>query len=726
MNNKKAQVAIFMIIGLLILIVGLAIFYFHHQSVIEIVPQVYIKGEKIPVEFEPIKKYVDDCVYKVSREGLRLAGEHGGYISMVDPEINKASFKIVLEATESDAVMFSPGANLAIPYWWYLSSPNNCIGECRYASKRPDLRGTENSIEKQLERYVEKNLKRCLNDFEAFKSQGFDVEEAGDIDVNVVIAQSDVSVLVDYPIEVAKGSKSKITKYYALLPVNLQKIYELATKITNLEMQYRFLEKAVINLIASFAFIEEEKLPPVTDTGFTYGTTLRWSQSDVKNKVIEILNSYIGLFQMDATLNYNRNFFADMLEQRLYDAFIIPNCKDNVCKSADDIEDKYNDLSVSFSYLDFWPIYFDLNCNGEICEPESVNNPLLDSISLQIGIQRYNFMYDISYPVLIEIKEPNAFNGQGYDFRFFLEANLRNNEALPFNFTPLQAAGTVAQRTYLCDYGQRQSGDIAIEVIDSIEKKPTGDVKITYSVSGEGCYMGSTNESGILTTKFPTGTIGGLLSFAKEGYLSKSMLFDAGAEKKSISVQLDPLFEKNVVIRKKNLVKTGGKWKFVDKAVDLYDEEQAILTLVRKSPLEEQEYSAATEFTGSQAEPSKIEIAPGDYEATINVLLYKDLVIPEKKVHKDGGLFGEDIDYTLPGQRFSNESPYLSGGLKLDISISPADLQKYNTIVFYAVGQDLPSVPEQERDIYDLEQIGKYEKYAEVYATLLEPTFENR
>ncbi|MBL7055215.1 hypothetical protein ISS05_05660 [Candidatus Woesearchaeota archaeon] len=710
MSNKKAQVTIFAIIGAIILFGGGLFFYSQSRAAEGIVPDVYTKGEKIPAEFDAIKKYVDDCAYKASVDGLKLAGEHGGYISMVDPEISTASFKIVPEATESDAVIFSSGSSLAIPYWWHLQSVNNCEGKCMYSSERPELRESENSIEKQLERYVKRNMKICVNNFEAFTEQGYKVEELGDIKVDVVIAARDVSVLVDYPIEADKGSKVKITKYYANVPINLERVYNLATKVTNLEEEHRFLENAVINLIASFASVDKEKLPPVTDMRFSYGSTLRWSKSDVRKKIKGILNSYIGLFQVDGTHNFERNLFGNLLKQRLYDAFIVPV-----------VEEKYNDLAVEFSYLDFWPIYFDLNCDGDICEPESANSPFLNFI----GIQRYNFLYDVSYPVLIEIKEPNALNGQGYNFRFFLEGNLRNNEPLPVEFNPLQAA-EINQRTYLCDYEQRQSEDITINVLDRVSKKPSGDVKVTYGVAGESCYIGSTDENGILMAKFPSGAVGGVVSLLKEDYLTKSKLFDAGAEKKSLDVELEPIIEKNVVIKKKKLVKDDGRWEFVDGTFELDEEEQAILTLIRSSSLEEQEYSTVAEFTGKQSEPSKLNIAPGKYEAAVTLMLYKDLVVPKKKVHKDGGWFSDDIDYTLPEVSFSKESPFLSGGLNLNITISSKELEEYNTIVFYAIGQDLESVSEQKRDITDLEQMSKYEKYSNVYAALLGPTFENR
>ncbi len=708
--NKKSQATIFIIIGMILLIAAIIFFSYQDQTNRQIIPGVYLKGEQIPLEFDPIKSYVDNCVYKVGVDGLKLAGQHGGYISMLDPEINTGSFKIIPEATESDAVIFSSGTNLAVPYWWYLKSANDCTGECRYSSKRPDLRDSDNSIEKQLERYVKKNIKECLNNFEDFKKQGFDIEEQGDIEVDVVVAEKDIAVLVDYPVKASKESSSEITKYYALIPINMERIYNLATKITNLQKEYRFLENAIINLIASFASVDEEKLPPLTDMRFTYGSSLRWSKADVKENVIGILTSYIDLFQVDGTYNYDRNLFGDLLKQRLYDAFIVPV-----------VEEKYSELAVDFSYLDFWPVYFDLNCNGDICEPESANSPFLSII----GIQRYNFMYDVSYPVLVEIKEPGALNGNGYDFKFFLESNLRNNEPLPVDFRPLQAAA-VTHGTYLCDHEQRQSGDVTIKSLSKASKQPLDGVKVTYSVAGESCYIGNTNEDGILIDKFPTGAAGGVVTFVREDYLSKSKIFDAGAEERSIAVELEPIIEKNIIVKKKKLVKSGNRWNFVDNAVELDDDEQAILTLTRKNKIEEQEYSTVAEFTGRQTEPGKLDIAPGEYEATINLLLYKDLTIPEKTVEIDGGWFGDDEEYTLPGQKFSSETPYLSGGLNLDVKISSRDLQDYNTIVFYAVSQDLQSVPEQNRDIYDLQVVGKYDQYSKVYSTALEPTFENR
>ena len=154
-----------------------------------------------------------------------------------------------------------------------MKSANNCRGNCQFASKRPELRNTENSIEKQLERYIDSKFKECINNFAPFTEQGYKITEAGKLKSDVVIGTEDVTVIVDYPLDVEKEeAKTKITQFLVALPVNLDKVYELAAKITNLEMKHRFLEKHALNLMVALSGISKEKLPPMADMQFSFGS----------------------------------------------------------------------------------------------------------------------------------------------------------------------------------------------------------------------------------------------------------------------------------------------------------------------------------------------------------------------------------------------------------------------------------------------------------------------
>ncbi len=700
----KAQATVFMILAIVILLFGVVYFYVSDEILKkEIAPGVEISLEKVPTEFNPVKSFVTNCLEDTSVDGLRLIGKHGGYISL-DFNYSGQAFPPGFAPTETDAVEFAPGSGLRIPYWYYMSSKADCT-DCRFESKRPALRQGENSIEKQLSKYVENTLGECLNNFESLKEQGFKIKE-GKKAAETKVTKNDVVVILDYQLEVEKEDiKSSINQFFVVLPVNLQDIYNLATKITNMEMENRFLEKAAINLIASFASLDDEKLPPLTDMTFDFGSSDVWMRSEVQGKVTQILSSYIPLFQVYNTRNYNRNVFTSSLTQSLYDDFIIPIQNESF----------YN-LEASFTYLDFWPIAFDMNCNGEFCQPESVGSDLLSFI----GIQRYNFAYDVSFPTYVEIKDPEALNNRGYNFNFFLEANLRNNAPLPLKSFPLQTAA-LSLGSQLCDFGNRNSGPVNIKVVEKWSKKALADVQVTYSVTDETCFIGKTDSEGILVSKFPSGAIGGVVHFLNNDYLKKALQFDAGNKEEIIVAELEPLLEKNVVVKKKKVLKQLDGWQFQDLAFDLNPKEEAMVTLTRISPLVDEEYIAVTSYKLDQA--SQIKLAPGDYELSITLISKEELKIPEREETVGNILTGRET-YTIPGIEFGEDDPYPSGGLELNFTIMPSELESADTIVFYAVTPSIIDIPEAMRVMEDLQEIDKIEDYSTTYSSSLLPDLE--
>ncbi len=711
MYNKKAQTTIFMIIGLIIVIGG-AIFFYSTQKVTKpLEPEIKIVQEQVPIEFDPIRKYANDCAYSISVEGLKIIGKQGGYISFTDKNLNREPFIITQNPTESDAVSFTKDSDLKIPYWWYLKSANNCKGDCKFTSKRPDLRQTENSIEKQLERYVNLKFSECLNNFKAFIEQGFKVNEEGKIKTDVTIGLGDITIVVEYPLNVERqDAKAKISQFLVTIPINLDRIYDLATKITNLEIKHRYLEKHILNLLVAFSGVNKEKLPPMSDMQFKFGSSISWQKSDIKNKITAMLTSYIQLFQVDGTYNYNRNIFDSELKQRLYDSAIIP-----VANSS------FRDLSAYFTYLDFWPLHFDLNCRGERCIPSSAN-----SLISFFGIQEYRFAYDLSFPVLVEVKDPFALNGQGYTFNFFLEGNIRNNKAMPADFVPLERA-TLSERSLLCD--TRTSGNITVNVVNAANKNPIDDAQVLYTIIDESCFIGSTNADGILKEIFPVG-IGGVVNIVKDKYVGKAVEFDPKVNSDaSLKVGIQPIYTKNMIVKKKNVVKTAQGWQFVNAAVDLNNKETATVTLTRINGEGELDFSSIANYEGQQKEAVELEIAPGKFVADINLILNERIVIPEKQKCVKKGIFGEKECFTIPkvdfGERASpGQERFPAGGLKLNFTINGNELENYNTIVLYVVSIDIANVPEQNMVIEDIEQINKIEDYSKTYQVALQPTFE--
>ena len=700
-----------MILGLLIVIGGAIFFYATKNAQKPFEPQIKISQEQIPVQFVDIKKYAEDCAYSAAAEGLKIIGKQGGYISLTNRTLSKEPFNIRPEPTESDAVIFSQDSELRIPYWWYMKSANSCTQNCQFSSKRPELKDSDNSMQKQLERFVTPKFQECINNFETFRQQGFKITSDSEIKTDVLINSEDVSVNVNYPITIEYGSsKSQLSQFSATLPVNLNRVYELATKITNLEIEHHYLEKQVLNSIVAFSGTDSSKLPPISDMQFSFGSSVGWQKSDVKNKITGLLSSYIPLFQAEGTYNYDRNAFGSELKQRLYDATIIPLANSS-----------FNNYAAYFTYLDFWPAYFNLNCNGERCIPSSTMIPLIS-----FGVQNYKFAYDLSFPVLVEVQDPYAFNNKGYSFYFFLEGNIRGNRPMGDNFTRLSLLPP-SERSQLCDL--KTSANVTAKISDSVTGKPVDGAQIIYSLIEESCFIGSTGNDGILNEKFPIGA-GGAVSLIKDGYIGKAIEFDANIDsEKTINAKMSPVYTKNIVVRKKSVVKTPAGWKFFDTPSDLNEKESAIVTLTRINKDDEIDFSSGAAYAGQQNESSQIELAPGDYTADATLVLNDRIIIPEREKCVDViGPFYEKcyniskIDFG--GSALSGSERFPEGGLKLNFTITPQDLQSRKTIVIYAVSIDIAGVPEKDRVIEDLEQMEKIESYAATYDLALQPGFE--
>lgn len=709
LKNKSAQATIFMVVGLIILLGGVLFFSVTKKVSSPLEPEIKIIQEQVPVEFDPIKKYSNDCALSVGLEGIQIIGKQGGYISFTNKTLSKEQFIVTQNPTESDGVIFAQNSELTVPYWWYLKSANNCIGNCMFTSKRPDLRQSENSIEKQMERYVDAMFKDCLDNFEPFTAQGFTINEEAQVKSDVIIGEQDVTLIVQYPISVQKDDRNaRISQFVVTMPVNLDRIYDLATKITNLEIKHQYLEKHALNLLVAFSGVNEEKLPPMSDMQFKFGSTTSWQKSDVKNKVAGLLTSYIPLFQVDGTYNYERNLFNSDLKQRLYDSTIIP-----VANSS------FKDLAAYFDYLDFWPIHFDLNCRGERCVPSSAN-----SLISVFGIQQYRFAYDVSFPVLVQIKDPFALNGRGYTFNLFLEGNIRNNKPMPGNFTPLERV-VLSERSLLCD--SRTSGNITVNAFNSANEKPIDDAQVLYKIIDESCYIGSTDKNGAVSERFPVG-VGGVISLIKDYYVGKAVEFDPKLDENSeLKISLAPIYTKKLAFKKKNVVKTQDGWQFVNAPLDLNAKESATITLTRISNDNELDFSTIGSYD-IKSNSETIDLAPGYYSAEANLLLNEKIVIPEKQKCVKKNIFGSKECYTIPKVDFAEkaapgEEKFPEGGLKLNFTIKADDLEKNERIVFYVISTDIAGIPEQDRVIEDIEQMNKIEQYSKTYQAALQPTF---
>ncbi len=166
MGHKRAQITIFMILGLLILIGVISWYAFLGSKKVQVYEDYSSQG--MAADIAPINSFITSCVERTAREGLVYISAHGGYYDVGDPYFD---------------------ADIDIPFYFYEGR-----------SYLPDL-GT---IEAELSSYVADNLPSCLLDLKDFEDQGFKVSSEGTPKVNSTISSS-ISVYADIPVVISKG-----------------------------------------------------------------------------------------------------------------------------------------------------------------------------------------------------------------------------------------------------------------------------------------------------------------------------------------------------------------------------------------------------------------------------------------------------------------------------------------------------------------------------------------
>ena len=498
--SRKGQISLFIIAGVIILIGFGLFFYVRSQSVKSTLPPVPVL-EEIPLQLNPVREYTQSCIESLAKEALVKVGSQGGYIDLERVGIITSA----ILPTEADGIKFSPEGDLNIPYWWYLKADNDCAKNCIFSSQQPDLQrasggASDKSIESQVDIYIEENLEACLQNYQPLEDQGFVITEQGNAIVVTLIGEEEIIIFVEYPIEASLGdTTAELKQYFSVIPLDLKKIYALANEIKLAEINYNFLERHTLNLITSFASLNPDGLPPKSESTFEFGTGKTWNTFDVQKKIEQMLMTYIPALQVPFTRDYQKRIFpGDKIKTNVY-ANEIPANFDNI----------YPDLGVRFDYLGWWPIYFNAG-QGGLIRSESITAP-----GLPIGYQRYATTYDISFPTLITITDPDAFGGEGYTFMFALEGNLRNKKPLDESFDGGEGIHFF-QPSLACNPNQRNSGNVTILTRDH-NNNPV-DVNIAYTCGTETCSIGET-ENGELTAKFPVCT-NGIVSYLAQDYFA--------------------------------------------------------------------------------------------------------------------------------------------------------------------------------------------------------------
>jgi len=713
---KKGQLTVFIILGILILIMLGTFIYLSQTETTREIEAARPRVMEVPQRVQPVRDHVESCIQRVATDGLTRLGERGGYISDDMLKYNP------VQPTEGNAVQAAGHDSPLVAYWWHMTSPNSCEGGCEFGTNTVGLYRTDGgvNIEQQLDQYVTGNLRDCVGDFEEFQKQGCTVTETGAPEVTSNVAEDDVFFTGTYPLRVTCDDQSfALDEYYVTIPLKLKQLHELAVNITNLQAQNAFLEQATILILTSYAGLDEGELPPFRDLNVgPPSRNVYWLKHEVLNTLQNLVGAYIPLIQVSGTRNYRfitapGNVRDPDLFEVLYNRhFLLP------------LQGSHPAIEARFSYLDWWTPYFDLNCNGELCQADNANVFLQ---FLSFGLQRYEFAYDLSYPVMVELRDATAFNNEGYSFRFMLEQNLRNSQSAVVERPPIDVAQAPQEPSIFCDPAQRTSPPIQLNVRDGNTLAPVDEASVTYLCGQSVCNLGQTTD-GTLVTSLPT-CLGGIMRISKPDYATyATALSSTHDEPYNTTINLDPEMIFQASIRNFELYKLTkrGQWNFREGApTSARPDQSTTIQLERLGAPQDEPYFSLIQLEGN--EPASFRLIPGRYKVTINSFLERNLTIPiDRRCQRTKGFLGigsETKCYNVPDKpmTFDESQPFPYGSTELEADFSREEIRGTSAIEFRQVVVAIDKVKENARIIEDLNQINNVNMHAKARSDLLQP-----
>jgi len=519
LNRINAQVSVFIILALVI-VSGILLYFVLRDNIFT---------ANVPAELEPVYDYYLSCIENEVKNGAVILGEQGGYIE--GPEFSPGSEYMPFSS-------YLGFMGLGVPYWYYISG-NGIIKEQMPSREK---------MESELEEYIKEQIDFC--NFEEFESRGFEVLiNDEDLNVDVKIEETNINVEVNQRISINYGETSWTGKKHKKeVKSNLGNFYELAKKIYLNNKDSMFLERYGIDVLRFYAPVDGTEISCVPKT---------WSVNKIRDDLINALEANIPAIKIKG------NYYDLKSEESNY---FVNNINEDV------------DVNVNFMYSREWPMKMEIwPSEGDVLIAEPVGN--------QEGLEMlgfcyvpYHFVYDFSYPVLIQIYSGNEF------FQFPLVVLIDKNNPRK----SLDVEGLPQVVPELCEHKNTETKIYTYNAnLEPVE------AEIKYKCFDTLCDIGQTENVGgeaVLSEEFPQ-CVNGYIVASAEGYKTKKYLASILKEN-SFDVVLDKEYEINLEL------------------IGISSEKNAIITFKKEGE---------NSLTIAYPEQKQIKLTQGQYEIKIYV-----------------------------------------------------------------------------------------------------------
>lgn len=269
-KKSRAQITFMIILGLVIFISISFVFYLASSTTKKQIGKEATQSKQTRMNVQPIIEYVNQCLDKVSREGLQIMGKQAGFLFKTRNGVPQGGLEeefddlfkkdIFLEYPSTDSFdvayaisndfldnkfMYPNYPWVEFPYDAYPSTqivysnpfdsgldPNSLLFGTIFLLELYRHIGGIDSIQANLEAYVKSNVIECTK-FNIFETQGYNITT--DIEntyVNVTIGVNDVGFRLTYPLAIEYfDEKTQIQDFFTSQDIRFETIYNEVQRI---------------------------------------------------------------------------------------------------------------------------------------------------------------------------------------------------------------------------------------------------------------------------------------------------------------------------------------------------------------------------------------------------------------------------------------------------------------------------------------------------------------
>ncbi|MCH8519400.1 MAG: hypothetical protein LAT82_01455 [Nanoarchaeota archaeon] len=532
---NKAQISIFVIIGVIILIIGiLALTLFSSSSIF----QAETPGVRV-------QEFTQQCLLQQADFALNEVAKKGGwyYTRGIETYARPNDFNPLINRAQGFEHIFYGN----LKYWDYFDETSN-----QYRNQIPTLdnENDEFSIRNQVIRLIEETVnEHCLQDFASF-SEVYNVDRdlmklqvsSSSFEQNRIVFELYLPVQV----ESLDGSTLESLERFRIDIENKIRVpYLIANDIILAQQELSFIENAYLDFIYNYQKTGDDNfLPPFYD--FKYGVTdysVIYAE-DKKPLLQRIFNSHSReLIVTDLALTPNQENTIVQTQSSIFKPVEIHHGPlfsrlDGSMLRTQRLNREYSRFVANLHYEPFFPISFSFS-NGK-GSGQVLTHSVFNEVLLIVPIQytTYQAGYDVTVPVLYEIRDGLNQRDDGFVFNLPLEVNIRNNNPLraliegDYRLNSLQTQESFTA-TY-CNPNHFISQDVSVEVSSLNrfdEREPLEDVLFLFYCSTQpqtACQIPvqetierfSSNE---YVLKLPINCPNSQLEIIREGYLNQKV-----------------------------------------------------------------------------------------------------------------------------------------------------------------------------------------------------------